>query len=222
MIEVGLTGVCIDAFEVTWTGWAEFMNAHGSNECLLEGFEDWDNHYQCYSEGALGSYVTRASDGTWEVVAGYEQYPAAWVTYVGARLACEQWGKRLCSFEEWAQACEGPDGNLYPYGDTYEPFTCNACSSSETSDCTSYPKTDAVGGFPDCEGGYPGLFDMSGNVEEWAMDYRHYSRNTAYSVMGGDSGADSTVSQCRNDYTLAGNPYLSYEELGFRCCFYLD
>lgn len=221
-VEVGLTGVCIDAYEKTWTEWAEFLNAHGGNECLLDGFEDWNDLYRCYSEGAVGSFVALAQDGNWKVAQGYEQYPAVFVSYPGARLACEHWGKRLCAVEEWAQACEGPEGNLYPYGDTYEPFTCNACNSSETLDCTSYPKPDLVGSFPSCEGGYLGLYDMSGNVWEWAMDYEHYPHSTAYTSLGGYAGVGSSASQCRSYYTIANNPYAAYPELGFRCCFYLD
>jgi formylglycine-generating enzyme required for sulfatase activity len=38
---------------------------------------------------------------------------------------CDARGKRLCFDDEWTQACAGPDGWSYPYGDTHEPGVCN-------------------------------------------------------------------------------------------------
>lgn len=219
MIELGLTGVCIDAFEVTCSQMAEFINVH-TNECRIEGFTDWNERYRCYEEGVGDEFGLSESSGHWQVRSGYQYYPIVSVTYVGARLACEHWGKRLCSMEDWAEGCEGPEEYVYPYGDTYDPYICNACNDSQTEDCPTGDPT-VVGGYPGCEGGYPGLFDMCGNVAEWVMDYYEGPFNTIFHALGGYAGQGSS-STCRHVYSSANSPYRASPEVGFRCCYYLD
>jgi formylglycine-generating enzyme required for sulfatase activity len=38
---------------------------------------------------------------------------------------CAARGKRLCFDDEWTEACAGPQGWSWPYGDTHEPGVCN-------------------------------------------------------------------------------------------------
>jgi formylglycine-generating enzyme required for sulfatase activity len=104
--------------------------------------------------------------------------PAACVDWCDAAAYCAWAGKRLCgryggagydvtggpaeghadaTVSEWFAACTGATGTAYPYGAGYEPNRCN--------DEASGPQQ--VGEFATCEGGYPGVFDMSGNVGEW-------------------------------------------------------
>jgi formylglycine-generating enzyme len=40
--------------------------------------------------------------------------------------ACQAAGKRLCGSTEWFEACRGPAGNTYFFGNTWDPTACNS------------------------------------------------------------------------------------------------
>jgi hypothetical protein len=135
-----------------------------------------------------------------------EAMPWALVTWDGARAACQAAGKRLCRDEEWAAACGGPEGLRYPYGAFYEDRTCNGQDRGEG---VALP----AGSLPGCEGGYPGLFDMSGNVWEWI----DLCDGESCTVRGGSFyDIFGTLLQC----TTARERGRSTEvpNIGFRCC----
>ncbi|MBU1412492.1 SUMF1/EgtB/PvdO family nonheme iron enzyme, partial [Myxococcota bacterium] len=134
------------------------------------------------------------------------------VTYAQAQAACSLAGARLCTSDEWQEACEGTVGLVYPYGNTYEGMTCNGRDYLLD---ISAPTGDAM----DCFSAETGTFDMSGNLREWTMDYR------------GQTSASEKL------FTLRGGSYLEYENgltcqftgsvyvesaftahVGFRCC----
>src|SRR5579863_3089921 len=60
-----------------------------------------------------------------EYVPPGETLPKTWVTWYGARDACQSLGKRLCGETEWELACEGPEILPYPYGLSREAGRCN-------------------------------------------------------------------------------------------------
>jgi formylglycine-generating enzyme required for sulfatase activity len=83
------------------------------------------------------------------------------VAWAEAVAACAAAGKRLCTFLEWAAGCAGPaPGTTYSWGNVASPTACNVQEAGRGA-------VAACGEFAGCEGGYPGLFDMSGNVAEW-------------------------------------------------------
>jgi formylglycine-generating enzyme required for sulfatase activity len=222
MVEIGDYGVCIDAYEVTVEQFAGFLNAHG-NDCKVEGYWDMRGLYACFAEGyGSGEQIEKQGD-TWSFEQGMENYPVYGVTYFGAKQACEQWGKSLCTLEAWELACGGPDDLLYPYGNTFEMDVCN----SETLDC-DFPSVKEIGSYPQCEGGYPGIFDMSGNVGEWVdfCWYSEYSHHYVCATPGGTGCGPKEHATCRypdepSDPQLEA-VYDFNEKLGFRCCLYLD
>ncbi len=108
---------------------------------------------------------------------------------------------------EWMAAC-GP--HVFAYGDAYEPAACN------TSDA-NLGAPAKVGSFPGCDGGLPGLLDMSGNVQEWEdsceagaglLDTCH-QRGGAY---------DNSFGFVRCDDPSAGPRGSADPRVGFRCC----
>lgn len=221
MVEVGLTGVCIDATEITCSKMAEFLTEHG-NECRADGLWDPDDYYQCIEPNE--DYCLTQTEGRWVPRPGFGAYPVSEVTFAGALLACEAWGKRLCSTEEWSRACEGPSASTYPYGDSYDPLACNACAESEYPDCPyGLRELAPVGSFPGCEGGYSGLFDLIGNVSEWVAGPLLTEDGYEYYVsLGGYSGVGSGI-VCRDGPRgTANNAYYSQRTIGFRCCLSLD
>jgi len=227
MVEVGDTGVCIDALEATTEQVAAFLNAHG-NDCKVEGYRDMHGKYECSTLAISpedSNYHILLEADVFSAVPGFETHPAVGVTFFGARFACESWGKRLCGKEEWERACGGPEGFLYPYGDTYDASMCNTCSDSDGCEGPYDPLP--VGSFPDCEGGYPGLFDMSGNVREWIDFCWRGEVWDLCAVIGGTVSFSDRAMCLLPDPIPEGRLYDQriYDwsgRTGFRCCLTLD
>jgi len=104
----------------------------------------------------------------------------------------------------------------YPYGDTYKATACNTGAPTESAQYIANVRS-----YPMCEGGYAGLYDMSGNVEEWvdACDKNTGSGDSCASAgasayLGGLTAAEITCAD--SFYNTPRNT--RYVMLGFRCC----
>ena len=76
---------------------------------------------------------------------------------------------RDASAELWA--CEGGDRALtYPYSNDLDPTQCYGMATSFFA--SPHPSPGPVGAVG-CEGGFPGIVDMVGNVEEWIDACEH-------------------------------------------------
>jgi formylglycine-generating enzyme required for sulfatase activity len=151
--------------------------------------------------------------------------PVACVDWCDARAFCEWAGLRLCgkidggpaSFadvknhgtDQWFRACAGPENHRYPYGGVLNEGACTF-GGGEPSDVATHPG---------CQGGYPGLFDMAGNVGEW---------EDACEPSGGGAAEDRCL--VRGGYFAYNaedvdcalfDPYTrrkSSDKIGIRCC----
>jgi len=101
--------------------------------------------------------------------------PVACVDWCDAAAFCKWDGKRLCgkigggsnapasfadpSKSQWFRACSHAGDNELPYGNTYDGMKCIGLDNAAVHP-VAVPNTN-------CEGGYSGLYDMSGNVAEW-------------------------------------------------------
>lgn len=131
------------------------------------------------------------------------------VTFVGASVACQEVGKRLCSGEEWVGACSGPPpAKIYPYGDIYDP---DACGGLETTLPAGLHQSGSLLG---CEGGYPGIFDMSANVWEWSTS----CDDTSCLIRGGGELEGEVGSRCNSSRAIPKDDLGASNVIGFRCC----
>lgn len=111
---------------------------------------------------------------------------------------------------EWYRACSQEGRESLPYGGEFQLHACNDENVGPAD----------VGSHPACEGGYPGLFDMSGNVSEWEDACTHYPDrpSPAQSCLrrGGAFWSQPSDLTCESlNTTYRGLPYNS---VGFRCC----
>lgn len=213
---------CVDSTEVTNQQYAAFLAAKGSDVSGQPTACKWNTSY------------TPSTDGlAWPYLAGRENYPVANVDWCDAFMFCGWAGKRLCgkvgggritsvsaststTMSQWTAACSGGGRTAYPYGNTFAKSTCNVDAPANVA-----MYVEAVKFRPRCEGGFPGLFDMSGNLEEWidACD-----ANAAATDKCGIAGSTAwTGDLVPDDLTCGGSIFgearnTRFYMLGFRCC----
>ena len=210
--EVYLDALYIDKYEVTNRQYASFLNTYG-NDC---------DEYSCYGEEVPYGKIEQAS-GIWTVDSGYEDHPANYVTWYGASYYCTSLGKRLPTEAECEKASRGGlEGKKYPWGDTEPDCTyANAYGClNDTTPVGSYSPNDY------------GLYDMAGNVWEWARDWYdfYYYEDSPYSnPTGPDSGSlfyrvlrgggwnsnSAHLRSAHRDHYYPGYHY--WAGVGFRC-----
>jgi serine/threonine protein kinase/formylglycine-generating enzyme required for sulfatase activity len=136
---------------------------------------------------------------------GKDSLPTVNVTWAAAKAGCEKLGRRLCAEKEWERACHGPNGNKFPYGNSYDPDLCN------TEDGAGKPRALAPAiAFKRCRSGFK-VFEMAGNAEEWVADVV----NGGHIAKGGAADRPDFSSRCAARRAPdKGN----LATVGFRCC----
>jgi formylglycine-generating enzyme required for sulfatase activity len=212
----GPTGVrvgtfCIDATEVTSSQYAMFLAV---------------NPQPLPSPCAFNTDYTPT---VWPPVHGINDEPVVNVNWCDAYAFCGWAGKRLCGkigggpvlpaldadpmSDQWFYACShGGDGtHSFPYGGSYVPGTCND------------PQRGAGGVLPvaslsNCIGGYPGIYDMAGNVYEWEDS----CSGTTGASDSCDARGGSFLDPPGSGEVCSSNnpPTRSFDDvdIGFRCC----
>ena len=127
------------------------------------------------------------------------------VSWFDARAACELAGKRLCFQDEWRLACSAGGTQEYPYGPAYSPLACNGFDYG----ALELLPTDDLSG---CQGGYEGIFDLSGNAREWVDSCQDDECLTA----GGFYTSPADFLSC-SAFSLFDN-WRGFGQVGFRCC----
>jgi formylglycine-generating enzyme required for sulfatase activity len=211
MIDVG--PFCIDATEVTNKQYDDF---------LLSTPNAADQPPECSWNASF------LPGNNWTYDPAKAELPVVYVNWCDALAFCRWAGKRLCgrvdggaadyaNFSDPANehyyACSGQGSRVYPYGNTFQAGACNVVDYDAGGPV-------AVGSLPGCEGAYPGLFDMIGNVEEWqnactdaaGPDDQCRSGTGSFSFYPGNA----SMTNCALDDNDSRNS--AFRDLGIRCC----
>jgi formylglycine-generating enzyme required for sulfatase activity len=172
-------------------------------------------------------YAPTSSDGGGLNVTTRADHPVVNVDWCDAYAFCKWAGKRLCgtigggalapgaatvpSVSQWAHACTRGGVNSYPYGLIFNKAACNIGRPE-------FPiNTVPVGSKKGCVGGYVGMFDMVGNVEEW-VDFCRMDPAEGWvcGVIGSPYTASDAEATCQGFYD---DPMIDHwVARGFRCC----
>lgn len=143
-----------------------------------------------------------------------DKHPVNCIDHGGADALCSYLGGRLCSSQEWLAACRGTDNRAFPYGPEYQESRCHV--GSYASPGPGGKTTVEAGSIAECEGGLPGVFDLSGNVSEWVSDCKEdYCKFRGAAYVGNEpvdyfAGCGQVCSG--NDRSLKSGT------VGVRCC----
>jgi len=165
--------------------------------------------------------------------------PVSCIDWCDAKQYCQWAGKHLCGkmgggnnppadyidadASQWYRACSRAGSRSFPYGNQYQGTYCNGVDSP-------YVHPASVANSPNCEGGYTGIFDMSGNVAEWEDSCNGNAAASDNCLIRGGTlqDAQTTVpsllcnSSALNDATpsyVAATRGTQDEFIGFRCCY---
>lgn len=216
-------GYCIDSTEVTVAQYTQFVTDGGAGVSQAPVCA-WNTGYGPNVAGGTDARCTPANVDP--AIRG--DHPMTCINWCDAVAYCEWAGKRLCgaigggsvpygSFttsSQWFLACATPENNTYP-NDSNDGGSCWVNHQAAGS-----VPVDTLG----CNGGYPGLADMVGNVEEW-VDSCDTSGQTP-------DGGGTAFDQCHDmgdefDENFQGFGCPNYDNdnrsetwagIGFRCC----
>ncbi|MFZ5903220.1 MAG: SUMF1/EgtB/PvdO family nonheme iron enzyme [Chloroflexota bacterium] len=188
------------------------------------------NSGACRPPTETGSYSRSSYYGN----SAHDDYPVIYVTWDMANAYCEWRGARLPTEAEWEKAARGPDGLLYPWGNSFDGSRANFCDTNCSFDWANksyddgYADTAPVDAYPSGASVY-GIFNLAGNVWEWVADWydSSYYANSPYenppgpssgeyrAARGGSWSGDGDV--LRPAGRGRGVPSYSDDALGFRC-----
>jgi formylglycine-generating enzyme required for sulfatase activity len=232
---VYLDGFWIDRTEVTVSMFRTFVQDTGY-ETTAER-QGWGKPW---ADGPMELEWPKVPGADWQHPRGPEalaedDHPVAQVSWEDAAAYCEWAGGSLPTEAQWAKACRGTDGRMWPWGNRYEANRASSCEAQcpierwkDDRFDDGYAFTAPVGSFPDGASPY-GALDMAGNLWEWVADWYaedYYGRSpyenpsgpewgTVRAMRGGswyDTGVWKTCTVRHQ------NPATDlYDDVGFRC-----
>ncbi len=155
--------------------------------------------------------------------------PLVAVTFLEAQELCRSQNKRLCTADEWTLACEGQGRIPYPYGYRRDEQACNidrpyilpndsayANLATRQAEVARLDQREPSGARPACVSPF-GVFDMTGNVDEWTTNERGKRLGPPY-VSGLKGGYWGPVRNRCRPITATHNQWHSGYQIGLRCC----
>lgn len=210
-----------------------------SNSYCIDRTEVTFAQYNAFVTAGVDA-ATQAPECTWNAsfapqVPGADDFPVTGVDWCDAYAYCQWAGKYLCAksvngqrvgpvgiadigdfnTHQWMIACSA-QRNLWPYGPSQDASACNVGERDAGGPL-------AVASLSTCEGAYPGVYDLVGNVWEWydgpcRPDGGDASaRADECQVKGGGYNRAGGNIDCRVD-GLGSTRDTKAAYIGFRCC----
>lgn len=231
VVESGGAKYCVDATEVTRGQYAAWLqtNPASKGQPTACAFNEQDGFAPKSVGSGCSTKHTNVDDNP--------NHPVVCVDWCDARAYCEASGKRLCagvsgasygyadfanaSKSEWHLACSNAGTFAYPYGESFTPKRCvgddfDGVLGNDVSAVASPVKSAS-----ECEGGFPGLFDMSGNAWEWeaACEDSGTAAGSDDSCRARGGSFKGGPAEIRCDSAEPSFLRSSYKtDVGFRCC----
>jgi iron(II)-dependent oxidoreductase len=199
------------------------------------------NFAQCVAAGACRPKVYETSALTFVPYAVHpdtQDFPVLLDESDVAAAYCQWAGRRLPTEAEWEKAARGPDGRIYPWGNT--PLDCSqanyyACHQppadltaprcGNSAHCPTHKVDDYLAGVSPY-----GALNMVGNVWEWVADWYapdYYAHSPTRNPTGPDTGefkarrgggSRSLPQELRVTMRASGKPHHYFDgQMGFRC-----
>ncbi|HVJ13914.1 MAG TPA: formylglycine-generating enzyme family protein [Polyangiaceae bacterium] len=160
-------GFCIDAHETTRAEYADFLA--NLDQLTTPSLPE-------YCQSSNPSYEPSEGQNDADM-----DLPVVGVDYCDAYAYCTWAGKRMCGKigggatdydafnnameSQWHAACSRGGTRVFPYGNNFDGALCNG--ADYFPDVPEIKNVKIAVETSQCEGGYEGIFDMSGNVWEW-------------------------------------------------------
>ena len=228
---VSIPDGCFNMGDAFNEGYADEFPVH--NVCIsafqMEIYEVTNAQYRACVEAGSCTAPGSSSSNTRSSYYGnsiYDNYPVIYVDLSQALAYCLWAGGRFPTEAEWEYAARGGlAGKRYPWGDNDPTCALGANNGAQDTDC-SPGDTIEVGSF--APNGY-GLYDLAGNVDEWASDWydkSYYSTSSTQDPPGSSSGTyrclrggrwNNIASNLRASVRRYNLSTFRYFDLGFRC-----
>jgi len=176
--------VCLSAY---WIGQTEVTNAQ---------------YAACVNAGACAPPRDRTAFDN----PALANHPVVWVSWFDAAAFAEWIGATLLSGAQWEYAARGPEGWVYPWGNTPPD-----CALANLTGCTG--DAQPVGSYP-AGASWVGALDLAGNVWEWVADY--YGRDYYASLT--DGARDPSGPPYSNMHNVRGGSW--HDEARYARAFY--
>jgi formylglycine-generating enzyme required for sulfatase activity len=221
-----------------------------ANNFCIDSTEVTVAQYRAFLEAGVPT-TGQVAQCTWNStytanVGGADDLPQTGVDWCDAYAYCQWAGKVLCgrfiggkpsgsvglnelgdlNVHAWYIACSAQGQVRFPYGNVEQEGACNVDDSDAAPN-----KAVAVKSYAKCVGGYPGIYDMVGNVWEWfdGPFFPHDAGTDAADAqpdgspahqdtfVKGGSFANQASVDCRTDGRNATRDYKA-ADVGIRCC----
>jgi hypothetical protein len=212
---------CTDSTEVTNEQYAAFLADKKTDTSGQPAACKWNTSFVPSTDGVV-----------WPFLKGRENFPVGNVDWCDAFMFCQWSGKRLCGkvgggrlatvdaaaglTGQWFNACTNGGRLTFPYGMTLQRSACNIDAPTTAAMFIEEVKHRLT-----CEGGFPGLFDMDGNMEEWVDACDKDAGSGDQCAVAGQPAftGDLTADDLSCHGSVFGQPRNTrYYMLGIRCC----